>query len=76
MSPPVPQNPPTNPALTEGTFDARDLAKLLKCSERHVRRLTDLNQVPGLIRCGRLVRFHRGTVLDWLRAGCPTPAAR
>jgi excisionase family DNA binding protein len=49
-----------------GTYDVPDLATLLKCSTRHVRRMIDAGEVPGLIRFGRLVRFHRGTVDAWL----------
>lgn len=57
-------------ALEAGTYDVTDLAALMKCSERHVRRMIDAREIPGLIRFGRLVRFHKGIVNDWL-AGKP-----
>lgn len=58
----------TTPAdpLTTGTYDVPDLAGLLKCSERHVRDLAAAGTIPGMIRFGRLVRFHKGIVHDWL----------
>ncbi|HEY1189088.1 MAG TPA: helix-turn-helix domain-containing protein [Gemmata sp.] len=53
-------------ALESGTYDVPDLAALMKCSERHIRRMIDAREIPGLIRFGRLVRFHKGIVNDWL----------
>jgi excisionase family DNA binding protein len=53
-------------ALEAGTYDVPDLAKLLKCSERHIRNMVEVGNIPGVIRFGRLVRFHRGIVNDWL----------
>jgi excisionase family DNA binding protein len=52
--------------LEAGTYDVPALAALLKCSERHVRNMADAGSVPGMIRFGRLVRFHRGIVNNWL----------
>lgn len=52
-----------------GTYDVPDVAGLLKCRARHVRRMTDARKIPGMIRLGRLVRFHKGIVNDWLAAG-------
>jgi excisionase family DNA binding protein len=53
-------------ALENGTYDVPDIAGLLKCSERHVRRMIDAGEIPGMIRIGRLVRFHKGIVDGWL----------
>ena len=53
-------------ALENGTYDVPDLAAMLKCSERHVRRMIDARQIPGIIRLGRLVRFHKRLVDEWL----------
>ncbi len=53
-------------ALESGTYDVPDLAALLKCSERHIRRMIDAREIPGMIRLGRLVRFHRGVIDEWL----------
>lgn len=53
-------------AMELGTYDVPDLAALLKCSERHVRNMADARAIPGVIRLGRLVRFHKAIVDDWL----------
>jgi excisionase family DNA binding protein len=60
------QSTSTGEALASGTYDVPDVAGLLKCSERHVRDLTAAGTIPGVIRFGRLVRFHKGIVNDWL----------
>jgi excisionase family DNA binding protein len=59
-------------------LDVHAVAELLgRCSARHVRRLADANRLPAPIRIGRLVRWRRAQLLDWLAAGCPAvPAAR
>jgi excisionase family DNA binding protein len=50
------------------------LAAMLTCSERHVRNLIADGRIPGVIRCGRLVRIPRGLRNDWLieqaKGGC------
>jgi excisionase family DNA binding protein len=53
-------------SLENATYDTPDIAALLKCSARHVRRLVDAGDIPGVIRLGRLVRFHRSIVDEWL----------
>jgi excisionase family DNA binding protein len=53
-------------SLENGTYDVLDLAALMKCSTRHVRRMIDAREIPGLIRFGRLVRFHKRIVDEWL----------
>ena len=53
-------------ALEAGTYDVRELAALFKCSERHIRNMAENGSIPGIIRFGRLVRFHRGIVNQWL----------
>lgn len=62
-------------ASTLMTID--DVAELLSCSTRHVRRLTDAGCMPGPVRLGRLLRWRDRTgdpvtgLRDWLAAGCP-----
>ncbi len=53
-------------ALEAGTYDVPDVAAMLKCSERHIRRMIDARKIPGMIRVGRLVRFHKRIVDEWL----------
>ena len=52
--------------VDQGMYDVRDLARLLKCSDRHVRRMIDAGEVPGLRRFGRLVRASKVVVDKWL----------
>src|SRR5207248_1850922 len=58
------------------TYTAAELAALLKCSLKHVQRLTTAGTVPGVIRFGRLVRYSREAVDRWLAAGEPDDARR
>jgi excisionase family DNA binding protein len=44
-------------AVENGTYTVPDLAAIYRCSERHVRRMIDAGEIPGMIRVGRLVRF-------------------
>jgi excisionase family DNA binding protein len=60
--------PPPAPA----TYTVAELARLIQASERHIWRLVDLGVIPGKLRLGRLVRFHKPTVDAWLGNGCPS----
>jgi len=53
-------------------LDVRAVATMLDCSPRHVYRLADAGRLPGPIKLGALVRWHRSELADWLAAGCPT----
>ena len=55
--------------LEAATYTVADLAALLQCSERHVHRLNDSRAIPGMIRVGRLVRFSKKLVDEWLLKG-------
>ena len=59
-------------------LDVRGVAGLLGCSAKHVRRLTDRGAMPAPLRLGRLVRFHRRSIVEWIGRGCPScrPAGR
>lgn len=52
--------------LEAGTYTVADLAVLLQCSERHVRNQIEGGNIPGLLRFGRIIRFHRQTIHSWL----------
>lgn len=54
-----------------GTYDTGDVAAKLKASTRHVRRLADGGRMPPPFHVGRLVRWNRSTIDNWLAAGCP-----
>ena len=52
--------------VASATYTVADLARLLSCSERHVWRQLDMGRIPGVIRCGRLVRLSRRVIDSWL----------
>ncbi len=47
-----------------------DLAALLKCSKRTVRRLVDCGRVPRPVRINGLLRFRATDITTWIEAGC------
>ena len=49
-----------------------EVAEMLCCSERHVYRMSDSGQMPRPVKVGRLVRWRRDEVLEWVADGCPT----
>lgn len=58
--------PPTAPALL---LDAKQVADLLGCSPRHVRRLSDLGEFPKPLAVGtKLRRWPRSAVVAWVEA--------
>ena len=52
---------------------ASDIANLLGCSTRHVRRLVASRRIPPPLRFGRLKRWRREDIDRWLADGCPQP---
>ena len=55
-----------------GTLDVNAVAELLGCSSRHVRRLADSYRMPRPVHLGRLVRWRKTDVEQWLDARCPS----
>jgi excisionase family DNA binding protein len=53
-------------------LDVEQVAVLLSCSQRHVRRLHDGGKMPQAVRLGALVRWSRRVIEDWIGAGCPS----
>ena len=66
----TPDGPGASPQST--MMDVSDVAQFLRCSPRTVRRLADSGRMPEPIRLGRLVRWDRGALQDWIAAGCPS----
>lgn len=52
-------------------FDVQQVAKLLNCSSRHVRRLCDSGRMPRPVRLGALIRWERKAIEQWIANGCP-----
>jgi excisionase family DNA binding protein len=66
--------PPARRKLTNveaACYTVPQLADLLICSERHVWRLVDEKAIPGMFRPGKLVRFAKTLVDEWIAQGCP-----
>ena len=54
------------------TYSVDGIAELLGCSPRHVRRMADSGAMPRPIHLGRLVRWRKADVDQWLASGCPS----
>jgi excisionase family DNA binding protein len=52
-------------------LDVRAVAELLACSKRHVYRLSDAGRMPRPVALGRLIRWRRAELLNWVNDGCP-----
>ncbi|MDJ0766063.1 MAG: helix-turn-helix domain-containing protein [Myxococcota bacterium] len=46
-----------------------EMAKLLRVNRNTVYELSQRGEIPGKLRIGRSLRFHRDTVLQWLSRG-------
>lgn len=53
-------------------LDVREVSELLRCSTRHVYRLSDAGKLPIPRHLGSLVRWSRYKLLKWVADGCPT----
>jgi predicted DNA-binding transcriptional regulator AlpA len=51
---------------------ARDVAKLLSVSVRSVWRQESGGRLPRSVSVGRLRRWRRQEIIDWVAAGCPS----
>jgi excisionase family DNA binding protein len=58
---------------TPAMLDRRAVAQLLHCSTRHIDRLTKAGELPQPVYVGRLPRWSRRAIMDWIeRGGCPS----
>lgn len=48
----------------------RQVAEMLNCSTRHIRRLADRNAMPKPMRLGHLVRWRRADIERWIEGDC------
>jgi excisionase family DNA binding protein len=54
-------------------YTVDQVAAVLQCSVRNIWKLADSGDLPGMVRIGRLVRWRKSDVSNWLAAGCPRP---
>lgn len=57
-----------DPAL----LDVKQVATILRCSVRHVRRLADAGRMPLALRLGGIIRWDRAAIEAWISEGCPS----
>ncbi len=57
-------------------YDVKDLAKLLRCSERHIYRMVADDNIPAPVKLGQLNRWPVATIEAWIAAGCPETKAK
>jgi excisionase family DNA binding protein len=63
-------------AVEPAFMDVKEVAALLGCSVRHVMRLSGDGAMPAPVKLGRLVRWNRATLNQWIADGCPLPPRR
>jgi predicted DNA-binding transcriptional regulator AlpA len=51
-------------------IDVHDVAAMLKCSARHVWRLSDSGRITRPYKIGALCRWDRATIERWINDGC------
>ncbi|MBL8863035.1 MAG: helix-turn-helix domain-containing protein [Planctomycetes bacterium] len=79
-APHVTMSPDSHPIDTRSlphatlAVDARGLALMLGCSERHVRALSAAGRLPRALRLGRRRVWAVATVEAWLAVGAPSRA--
>lgn len=59
-----------SPVLAE-LLTISDVALMLSCSTRHLRRLIDARKCPAPVRLSTLVRLRRSDIERWIENGCP-----
>jgi excisionase family DNA binding protein len=58
-------------SLASALLDVQDVADALKCSRRHIYRMSDSGRMPTPIKLGALVRWNRDILMRWIADGCP-----
>lgn len=61
----------TSPVAPTVLIAIEDVAAILGCSTRHVRRLVNSNRIPRPVKLGALLRWIKTDVDQWIAAGCP-----
>lgn len=56
---------------TPELLDVNAIAALLGASSRTVRRLADSGRMPRPVSLGRVIRWRRTEIEEWIRDGCP-----
>ena len=59
------------PVVNAALYSIDDVARILNCSTRHVRRLVDTRRIPQPVKLGALLRWVKTDIEQWIAAGCP-----
>lgn len=52
-------------------LNVEQVAEMLNCSTRTVRRLAETGKMPRSLKLGALLRWKRVAIQEWIEAGCP-----
>ncbi len=52
-----------------------DVAAMLQCGERTVHRMIETASIPAPVRIGRLIRWPKAKLTQWIDDGCPRPGS-
>ena len=58
-----------NPAQLPQFLKATEVAKLLRVNRTTVYEAVQRNEIPGVVRIGRLLRFRRDAIVAWMDEG-------
>jgi hypothetical protein len=50
------------------TYTADELGRLMHCTIQHIRNMDGQGRIPGRIKFGRLVRYSKRQVDDWINS--------
>lgn len=64
--------PSSHEVLEARLLDVSEVAELLRCSKRHVYRLSESGRMPAPLKLGHLIRWRDIDVQEWIAAGCPS----
>ncbi len=59
------------PVVTAALYTIDDIAGILNCSIRHVRRMVDSQRIPQPVKLGSLLRWLKTDIEQWMASGCP-----
>jgi excisionase family DNA binding protein len=58
---------PPSLSSTPEILTATEVAELLRVNRKTLYEAVQRDQIPGVVRVGRILRFHREAVLAWIR---------
>lgn len=61
---------PPPPGTKAALLDVDQVAAMLSCSPRHVRRLAEAGRMPRPVHLGALTRWARADIEAWIAGGC------